>query len=59
MELAALFFVCMAEALYGHMASMPVSELEEPLFDKARERHVRRGYCAGLQPCSNGTMLTP
>lgn len=35
-QLGLVLFVCMAEALYGHMASLPLGELEEPLFDKVR-----------------------
>ncbi|GLC34551.1 hypothetical protein PLESTB_001249100 [Pleodorina starrii] len=40
-ELAALLFVCMAEALYGHFASLPLSELEEPLFDKTDKEKAK------------------
>ncbi|KXZ43254.1 hypothetical protein GPECTOR_96g720 [Gonium pectorale] len=40
-ELGVLLFVCMAEALYGHMASLPLSELEEPLFDKTEKEKAK------------------
>ncbi|GLI64082.1 hypothetical protein VaNZ11_007251, partial [Volvox africanus] len=40
-ELGALLFVCMAEALYGHFASLPLSELEEPLFDKTAKEKAK------------------
>ncbi|GIL72034.1 hypothetical protein Vretimale_559 [Volvox reticuliferus] len=40
-ELGVLLFVCMAEALYGHFASLPLSELEEPLFDKTEKEKAK------------------
>ncbi|KAG2448895.1 hypothetical protein HYH02_006243 [Chlamydomonas schloesseri] len=40
-QLGLVMFVCMAEALYGHMASLPLGELEEPLFDKTEKEKAK------------------
>ncbi|KAG2501077.1 hypothetical protein HYH03_000896 [Edaphochlamys debaryana] len=59
--LGVLLFECMAEALFGHMASMPLSELEEPLFaqtekEKAKEAEKRAGK--GKRPASTRAQRT-